>query len=139
MRDEGRPGTSSESSGGGAATPQGLGTILVVDDDEDIRDSLRYLLEARGYTVAEAIHGKEALAWLETGRRPCLIVLDLMMPVMTGFQFLQVLRSDPVHADTPVVVSSAWPDRAEVATHVQGIIRKPFKLAELLGYASRYC
>jgi CheY-like chemotaxis protein len=116
-----------------------LRPILVVEDDEDIRLSLRYILEDEGYTVAEATHGREALAWLATGRRPCLILLDLMMPVMTGLEFLAALRGDPQHAGTPVVLASAWPERAVEAVGIQGFIKKPFKLAELLDQARRYC
>ncbi|HUH02968.1 MAG TPA: response regulator [Kofleriaceae bacterium] len=115
------------------------GPILIVEDDEDTRETLRYLLEAEGHTVAGAIHGKDALAWLAEGGRPCLILLDLMMPVMTGFELLAALRADPKHAGTPVVLVSAWPDKAREATGIQGFLTKPFDFSELLDYARRYC
>lgn len=113
--------------------------ILIVEDDEDTRQTLRYLLEGEGFRVAEAIHGKDALAWLADGERPCLILLDLMMPVMTGIELLAVLRGGPDHADTPVVLASAWPERAAQAERVQGVLMKPFNFAELLDYVKRYC
>jgi CheY-like chemotaxis protein len=119
--------------------PGACGPVLIVEDDDDTRETLRYLLEADGHTVAEAIHGKDALDWLADGGRPCLILLDLMMPVMTGLELLATLRADPDHAATPVVLVSAWPERAAQATGIQGFLLKPFNLAELLEYVRRFC
>lgn len=83
------------------------GPILVVEDDSDIRETLQQVLELEGYRVATAANGHEGLAALETGERPSLILLDLMMPVMSGAEMLDHLRTDERLADIPVVVVTA--------------------------------
>lgn len=113
--------------------------VLIVDDDEDTRDSLREILEEEGYAVAVASHGKEALAWLSNGVKPCFILLDLMMPVMTGTEFLDALRRDPKHVATPVVLITAWSDQAAATEGIQGFARKPFNLREVFAIVRRYC
>jgi len=85
---------------------RGEGDVLVVDDDADTRLRLRSVLERNGWTVSEAANGEEALAQVERAP-PQIIVLDLTMPVMDGFAFLQALRSDERHRDIPVVVLTA--------------------------------
>jgi CheY-like chemotaxis protein len=80
--------------------------ILVVEDDDDTRDALCQLLRGQGYDVLCAADGDEALRWL--GRaRPRLIITDLSMPVMNGWQLLQQVRSHPSWIDIPVIVLSA--------------------------------
>src|SRR4051812_42751331 len=69
--------------------------VLVVDDDPTIRDALHMILEAEGYHVETAANGAEALSCLREGQPPCLIVLDLMMPVLNGWQFRNLQRQDP--------------------------------------------
>lgn len=113
--------------------------ILVVEDDEDIRVALTSLLEDEGYKVAGAANGKEGLAVLETIERPCVVLLDLMMPVMSGPEFLSRLRNDDVLAPTPVLVVSAWPKEAERLGNVQGFVKKPVDLPLLLGLIEQYC
>ncbi len=82
--------------------------VLVVEDDEDIRETVAELLRAEGYSVATAGNGAEAIAYLRTNRKPCLMILDLMMPVMDGWAVLATLRDDPELAPAlPVVVMSA--------------------------------
>src|SRR2546423_10696788 len=82
--------------------------LLVVDDDPGIRESLAELLHDEGYVVLTAINGQDALARLRTsGDRPCVILLDLMMPVMSGSEFYTEMRNDPALADIPVVIISA--------------------------------
>jgi PAS domain S-box-containing protein len=85
---------------------QGEGGVLVVDDDPDTRTRLRAVLERNGWTVTEAGNGQEALEQVQAAP-PQLIVLDLTMPVVDGFAFLQALRSDTLHRDIPVVVLTA--------------------------------
>ena len=77
--------------------------ILVVDDDPDIRDSLREVLEDEGYGTSCVANGREALDFLRSGKRPCVILLDLMMPVMDGWQFLEEQKRDPALAAIPVL------------------------------------
>ena len=113
-------------------------SILVVEDDEDIRQTIARALEAAGYTVATARNGREALDLLSGTERPCLILLDLLMPVMNGPDFLSELRAHDVMAGIPVVVVSAY-ERLAASLPVQGVIRKPFELQDLFATAARYC
>ena len=108
------------------------GGILVVDDDPDIRDSLREVLEDEGYEVACVGNGREALDHLKTTNpRPCVILLDLMMPVMDGQEMLRRLKEDPELSKTPVVVMSAG---RVSKSELQGsrFLAKPFELDDLL-------
>jgi CheY-like chemotaxis protein len=114
--------------------------VLIVDDDEDIRDAIRQALEDEGYEVADAANGREALELLQTGPIPALILLDLMMPVMTGEQFLLEQRQRPALAQIPVVVLSAndrIKEKAELF-HAAGYLRKPVTLDVLLGVARQF-
>ena len=110
--------------------------VLIVDDDDDIRESLRDLLEGEGYAVATADNGKEALESLRRGLLPCLIILDLMMPVMDGWQFRTEQQSDPQLAMIPVVVITAARDTRVDAVE---ILPKPLHPDSILGTIARYC
>ena len=81
--------------------------ILLVEDDEDIRETVFECLVEEGYRVHAATHGAEALAWLREGGRPALVVLDLLMPVMNGAEFLASLRRDGALAPVPVLLMTA--------------------------------
>ncbi|HYV46124.1 MAG TPA: response regulator [Myxococcaceae bacterium] len=117
--------------------PEGRPLILVVDDDPDILDALSEILETEGYEVDRARHGQEALSRIDQ-RRPDLILLDLMMPVMDGWEFAHALRRREDGAHIPVVVLSA--DRqASAKARVVGardFLAKPFELNELLRVVS---
>jgi len=82
-------------------------TILIVDDDRGVLNGLTELLEEEGYKVATAIDGLDALRQLRGGLRPCVILLDLMMPVMDGWDFRHEQMKDQVLSDIPVVVITA--------------------------------
>jgi CheY-like chemotaxis protein len=103
------------------------GDILVVDDDAEQRALLRRTLDGKGFKVVEASDGREALAAARE-RRPGLILLDLMMPVMDGFDALQHLREDPRTATVPVVVLTAKDltdeDRDRLGGKVQALFQK---------------
>lgn len=81
--------------------------ILVVEDDDDIRDSLKELLEEEGYRIDTATNGRQALTQLQGPDRPHVILLDLMMPEMDGWQFQKELRQVPQYSEIPVIVISA--------------------------------
>ena len=112
------------------------GCVMVVEDDFDIREVVRDLLDAEGYEVLVAGNGREALDLLEHGGQPCVILLDLMMPVMNGWQFLEALRGRPTLAQVPVVVVTASPSAVAGA---DATIRKPFDLDDLVTTVGRYC
>jgi CheY-like chemotaxis protein len=115
--------------------------ILIIDDEADIRWLISALLVDEGYTVAQAANGREALTYLQAANPlPCVIILDLMMPVMNGWDFLQVRQQDPLLAPIPIVVVSAARTAINVsALDVQGALDKPFDMDRLLATVQRYC
>lgn len=109
-------------------------TVMVVDDDPILRAALRFKLEQAGYQVCAVGSGRELLAWLDL-HKPDLILLDLMMPNMSGFEVLEYLRSDPALSSIPVVVVAAWAHGVTQARCMElgaaGFVAKPFSLREL--------
>jgi CheY-like chemotaxis protein len=115
--------------------PESRPHILIVDDDSDMRRSLADALEESGYSVAAAANGEEALAILRKGPLPVVILLDLLMPVMNGWQFCQARREDPASAKIPIVVMSAAVSKDPASPYyieVDDHIAKPIDLGELL-------
>jgi CheY-like chemotaxis protein len=114
-------------------------TVFIVEDDVDTREMLGRFLELEGYRVETAANGKLALERLESGVGPCVILLDLMMPVMDGWQFRQAQVRDAALADIPViVVSAAGRDRLE-KIQADAYLSKPVDLDELLGCVTQFC
>ena len=115
------------------------GTVLIVEDDLDTREMLGRFLELEGYRVETAENGKRALERLGSGVGACVILLDLMMPVMDGWQFRQEQIRDASLADIPViVVSAAGRERLE-KIHANAYLSKPVDLDELLGCVTQFC
>ncbi|MBJ6760143.1 response regulator [Myxococcaceae bacterium JPH2] len=114
-------------------------TVLVVEDDPDIRGAVCELLELEGYGIASARHGAEALQYLN-GRAhlPSLILLDLMMPVLDGQGLLERLRADTRLSTIPVLVLTASP-MATPPVGAVGLLRKPVQLEELLDEVALRC
>lgn len=119
----------------------GTHTILLVDDDADIREAVAEALEDEGYSVHCAANGKGALEYLRTAASPCIILLDLMMPVMDGFQFRAAQQSEPAWAGIPVVVISAGGNCQEAAAELGAVacVRKPFDMKALFVAIERFC
>jgi CheY-like chemotaxis protein len=114
-------------------------TVLIVEDDLDTREMLGRFLELEGYTVETAENGKRALERLGSGVGACVILLDLMMPVMDGWQFRQEQIRDATLASIPViVVSAAGRERLE-KIHANAYLSKPVDLDELLGCVTQFC
>ncbi len=113
--------------------------ILVVDDDEDIRDTLTLLLDMKGYAVGGASDGLEALQQIRTRGRPGMILLDLRMPRMNGEEFASALHADPALASAPIVVFSGDTNALEVANGIGawGLLKKPIDLTELVEVVER--
>lgn len=116
--------------------------ILIIEDDEGIRETLAELLGLSGFTVATAKNGKEGLALLAERDAPCLILLDLMMPIMNGWEFLEILEKEHQHvlATIPVTITSAALD----VTHLQqrygcSCLKKPVGLERLVTLAKEHC
>lgn len=115
--------------------------ILVVDDDRDIRETLAEILLHEGYHVELAENGARALELIRRGPSPALVLLDLMMPVMSGWEFLELAEQDEHLAQIPVVVVSAMPAPlapAEARGGVKACLHKPLKLDQLLDLVHRY-
>lgn len=112
--------------------------VLIIEDDRDIRESLQLVLETEGYSVKAAANGHEGMEMLKRINRPCLILLDLMMPVMNGWEFLQARSQDIMVASIPVVVVSAATDRLKEAK-ADGALRKPVEIDALIKIVEGYC
>lgn len=114
-------------------TPTARRDVLIVDDDPDIRDAVGECLRYEGYDVHSAADGQDALDRLEYGLRPDVILLDLMMPVLNGFDVLEALKSRPEWKSIPVVIVSA--NRGYEAEDLSGavsILRKPVNVDRLI-------
>jgi CheY-like chemotaxis protein len=112
--------------------------VLVVDDDPDIRETLRFVLEDAGYPVYSAENGQEALAILANAERlPGLILLDLMMPVMSGDEMLRALKKVKALAQIPVTIVTA--SGAPMPPLASGLLKKPVDLDVLLRIVERSC
>ena len=114
-------------------------SVLVVDDDAEVRDLLRVALSADGYHVAAVSNGRDALHHLRSQAETCIIVLDLILPVMDGAQFRTAQLRDRSLSWIPVVVMSAWDVLDGVETQIQGVVRKPVDMERLLAFVTKFC
>ena len=119
-------------------------TVLLVEDERDLREITREVIEGSGFHVVEAANGKEAQDYLRSAKLPCVIFLDLMMPVMNGWDLLAWIsaQGEPLASVPVVVVSAANRDRIDVTTKAlktAAVILKPFKEEDLLGALNRFC
>jgi two-component system response regulator MprA len=113
----------------------GSGTLLIVEDNEVVREGLAVVLRRAGYAVVPAANGQEALAALRGGLRPDLILLDMLLPTVDGWRFLDQRRREPALAAIPVVILTglgvAGPEWAS-SLGAAGLLRKPVETDELL-------
>lgn len=116
-----------DAGGGGAPSSAGPATVLIVDDEADIRWLLRVALEAAGYRVVEAAHGREALDAIRD-QPPAVLLSDLMMPVMDGNELARRVRATPGQSGLPILVLSANPDGC---TDADRVLRKPCDIGEV--------
>jgi len=117
-------------------------TVLVVEDDLDVRQALMEILEEHGFTALGACDGAEALILLARATElPCVILLDLMMPVMDGASFREAQRRDPRLAGIPVVVLSAYRDLERHASSLDAVsvLHKPPSVRELVTVLRAHC
>ena len=110
--------------------------VLIVDDDPNLLEVTSFVIESEGMAVETAKNGEEALALLRAGRLPGLVLLDLMMPVMNGWEFLDEVAKDPLLKVLPVVVLTAA-EHAQVPRGVE-VLCKPVELRALLRLVERY-
>ncbi|MCP3143186.1 response regulator [Pyxidicoccus xibeiensis] len=107
-------------------------TVLVVDDELDIAEAVKSILEDEGYNVVVCANGREALQRLD-GVRPDLAIVDVMMPVMNGFETIRAIRRHPDFSQLPVLIMSAIdPSVRPKEYDWAGFLKKPFSLKDLL-------
>lgn len=123
------------------ARPPQAHTILIVEDDLTIRETLGEILEDEGYHVVYAEHGQAALEHLREPPVPALILLDLMMPVMNGWEFRARQLNDPQLSRIPIVVVSGVSNNAMRLNALQAadVLSKPIEIPRLLEVVSSYC
>ncbi|MCK6530154.1 response regulator [Myxococcota bacterium] len=115
------------------------GSVLVVEDDPGLAEALAEALAGEGYRVHVSPHGAAALEWLGESRRPDLVLVDVMMPVMDGPTFRLRQLADPGLAAIPTLAMTAAVDHRLFQMRVDGWLRKPIPLESLLAAARRWC
>jgi CheY-like chemotaxis protein len=113
-------------------------SILIIEDEIEIRENLKALLELEGYRVFTALHGRDGLEVLRQMPRPCLILLDLLMPVMTGEELLEAMTAEDGLATIPVCVVSGVAEKPKVAKGLP-FVKKPIDFEGLLKFVRQYC
>lgn len=111
-------------------------SLLIVDDEDDFRESLRDVFEDDGYDVAVAANGVEAMARLDDLAEVCLVILDLHMPRMTGGEVYEAMQANPRFARIPVIIATSDPTGAPAGVPT---MTKPLKLDVLRAEAAKHC
>jgi len=112
-------------------------TVLVVEDEPELREMMREALELNGYAVVTAEDGQDALGKIGGIEHLCLVILDLLMPVMSGWDFVEKVRQDSKLATITIVVHTSAPHPAPAG--VARVLRKPLLFDRLLSTAREYC
>jgi CheY-like chemotaxis protein len=113
-----------------------LRRLLIVDDEREIRESLEEFFQEEGFTVTTASNGAEALVRLKSAETPCVVLLDLLMPVLSGNEVYQAMQKEPRWNGIPVIVMTSDPSRAPSGLL---IMKKPMNLARLLSTVRQHC
>jgi CheY-like chemotaxis protein len=113
--------------------------VLIVEDDADLRDMMAQLLTLEGFNAATVSNGREALEYLRNSARPDVILLDLMMPVMDGWEFRRRQQADPAMSDVPVIVLSALDQSRAADVNADAFLKKPLDFDRLLALVRTYC
>lgn len=121
----------------GSRCPDGGCTVLVVDDEYDLVQTLRDVFTDEGFNVRTVSNGRDALIYLrEAAVKPCLVILDLILPILDGNAVYAIMKADPELASVPILVSTSDPSRAPAGAEV---MRKPISLESLLTHVEHYC
>jgi two-component system response regulator CpxR len=123
---------------------KGCSLIVLIEDDQAIRETLKLVIESEGYEVRTAGNGEEALELLKTLKEPCLILTDLMMPKMDGYEFIELASKTHTIAAIPIVVVSATPNESHLkettkSGKIKGLIKKPVDLDYLMKVIHEHC
>jgi CheY-like chemotaxis protein len=126
-----------------AEPPAGRSTphcpVLIVEDDADLREMMAQLLTLEGYGAVTAANGRDALDYLQRGDYPDIILLDLMMPVMDGWEFRRRQTANPALANVPVIVLSALDQSRAADLGGAAFLKKPLDFDRLLSLVRQYC
>jgi CheY-like chemotaxis protein len=113
--------------------------VLIVEDDADLREMMAQLLSLEGFHTAAVANGREALEYLQKSESPEVILLDLMMPVMDGWEFRRHQQADPVLSRVPVIVLSALDQSRTASVEAAAFLKKPLDFDRLLDLVRSYC
>jgi len=113
--------------------------ILIVEDDADLREMMAQLLTLEGYRASTVANGREALEYLSQGDKPDVILLDLMMPVMDGWEFRRQQQADAQISKVPVIVLSALDQNRASDVNADAFLKKPLDFDRLLELVRQYC
>jgi DNA-binding response OmpR family regulator len=120
-------------------SPESQCPVLIVEDDEDLRDMMAQMLTIEGFAAATAANGREALDYLHGTTKPHVILLDLMMPVMDGWEFRRRQQADPELARVPVIVLSALDPVRASPVGAAAFLKKPLDFDRLLELVRSHC
>ena len=113
--------------------------VLIVEDDAELRDMMAHLLELEGFHASTVSNGAEALRYLHGGDTPDVILLDLMMPIMDGWEFRRRQASNPAIANVPVIVLSTLDQARAANVSAEAFLKKPLDFDRLLQLVRQYC
>jgi CheY-like chemotaxis protein len=113
--------------------------VLIVEDDEDLRDMMAQMLTIEGFAATAVANGREALDYLRQAIKPHVILLDLMMPVMDGWEFRRRQQADPELAPVPVIVLSALDPSRAAPVDATAFLKKPLDFDRLLELVRDHC
>lgn len=113
--------------------------VLIVEDDEDLRDMMAQMLSIEGFDTATAANGREALDYLHGTTKPNVILLDLMMPIMDGWEFRRQQKADPDLAPVPVIILSALDQTRAAPVDAEAFLKKPLDFGRLLELVRDHC
>jgi CheY-like chemotaxis protein len=113
--------------------------VLIVEDEEDTRNFLSEILQIDGFNVATAANGIEALEYLQNSELPCLIIMDLRMPIMSGPEFRAAMLENAKFAKIPVIVVTAFEPTAAAQLSALRVFRKPVNIQHLLAVVHENC
>ena len=124
--------------------PKGCGLVIIVEDDQSIREVLQMAIEFEGYKVRTASNGEKAFSLLKKIKVPCLILTDLMMPGMDGYEFIELASQTHTIAAIPIVIVSAAPNTSAVKVmsesgKIKGLVKKPVDLDYLMKIVHQHC
>lgn len=113
--------------------------LMVIEDDDDIRELMKAMLEAEGYYLVTASNGAEGFALLSQIPKPCMILLDMMMPIMDGWTFSEEAKKNSRYQSIPLLAVTAFAEQISSKDRFYGVLKKPIRLDLLLDLVRHHC